>query len=388
MALQFNQLSDRDKFIVSRWAYSVGSPFISDAEYTSLLRAMTAVNPEDPYVQRSWSSDPCPTELLKSIGREDLIYKIVLSDKTESIPSLNTDWEVKSTLGSISGTGTLSMKHDGWNIQVNYYNGEIALVTTRGRSCDAVDVTALRRYLPQTIPFKGPCKVVLELTISKTNFKFCAQTFRNVSERSAVSTILSKPEYYHLLSFTAFDIHGVDLNGKVKFEVLKEWGFNVPMYFVVHNYDELMLALNQLSEAVNDYEQPTDGAVYDGVMRRAIRLLAWEEPIYYSYVVKYLEQFGPYRISPSVIIYPILRKGSTQRQVSMTNWQRILEYNLQPGAPLAFRIASSATADFDEEATRLVHKEYEGRWEEFQKRVRENEEIARCQRQMYLNGLL
>lgn len=380
------QLSDKEKFIIARWAYSVGEPIMSDAEYTTLLRMMQSTVPDDEYVTRSWSSDPCPVSLLQKINREDLIHKVILSDKTESIPSLNTDWEVKNVLGSIEGMGTASMKHDGWNIQINYYNGKLVLIETRGRSCDAMNVSVLQKFVPNEIPYMGVCKIVLELTISKTNFITCARLFNNVSARSAVSTVLSKPEYYHLLSFTAFDIHGYQVGQRIKFEVLKEWGFNTPMYYVVSNYDELLIAVRELSNAYAEYEEPTDGVVYDGKLRRAIRLLAWEEPIYYSYVIKYLEKFGPYRVSPSCLIQPILRKGTTQRQISMTNWQRIIDYNLQQGAPIAFRIASSATADFDEEATRLAHKEWEGRWEEYQASIKQNEEIAKCQWDMYIHG--
>lgn len=379
-----NNLSDRDKYIVARWAYSVGSPIMEDYEYSQLHRMLCNTMPDDEYVQRSWSSDPCPTELLKAIGRNDLIAKVVLLDKTESIPSLNTDWEVKSELEGISGFGTLSMKHDGWNIQANYYNGALVTITTRGRATDAVDVSGLTDLFPKHIPVKDKVKIVSELTINKMNFLTCARLFNNVSSRSAVSTVLARPEYYHLLSVTSFDIHGYDLNGKCKFEVLREWGFNVPAYFEVHDYADLLAALEQLSEMNNTYIEPTDGVVYDGCKRRAIRLLAWEEPIYRSYITGYIEQYGPYRISPSVLIYPILRQGTTQRQVSMTNWQRIVNYNLQPGAPIAFRVASGATVDFDEETTRLLHKEYENRWSEFAKEVERNEEVVKCQHQMYL----
>lgn len=382
--MDIKDLNPRDKFILSRWAYSIGQPIISDAEYTSLLRYMEVQFPNDEYVTRSWSSDPCPVELLKLVGKEDMIRQIILSDKTESIPSLNTDYEVKVELHHVNKPGTLSMKHDGWNIQANYYNGKIVNVMTRGRSSDAVDVTRLQSIFPQTIPAMGKIKVVCELTVSKEEYKFCASMFGNVSERSAVSTLLSKPEYHHKLSFHAFDIHGYEMDGRNKFEVLEEWGFPTPMWLNVTDYDSILVALNELSLSNPEYEFPTDGAVYDGEMRRAIRLLAWEEPIYKSFVIGYLEKFGPYRISPSILIEPVERKG-TQRRLSMTNWQRIIDYNLQVGAPVAFRIASSATADFDEEATMLLHKEYEGRWEEFQKMVKQNEEVIRCQKQLFMH---
>lgn len=385
--LQYHQLSLRDKFIYTRWAYSVGMPVISDAEYTLLLEAMKSEFPNDEYVKRSWSSDPCPTDLLKSLGRDDLIYKVILSDKTESIPSLGSESEVYYTLSSISGPGTLSMKHDGWNIQISYARGSIVMVHTRGRSSDAIDVSSLKNYFPQSIPYEGNCKIVLEMTVSKSNYGFCASMFNNVSERSAVSSILARPEYYHMLSFNAFDIHGYELNGRCKFEVLQEWGFSTPMWKSVTDYQSMLIALHELSDAADDYDEPTDGAVYDGVMRRAIRIMHWQEPIYKSFVTGYNEKFGPYRISPSVEIYPVLRKGSTQHQLSMTNWQRIIDYNLQPGAPLAFRIASDATADFDEESTVLLQEQYVNRWDVFQQQIKESEAIARWQRENYLNGL-
>lgn len=372
------QLSDIEQYTYARWAYSVGKPIISDPEYNLLERTVKGLYPDHPICNRSWSSDPCPTDLLIRLGRQDLIRAIVLSDKTESIPSLNSDYEFYTELGSINEVGTVSYKHDGWNIQANYFNGCIVNVQTRGRNTDSVDVSQLRERFPQTLPYTDKCKIVCELTVSKANFEFCKKQFGNVSERSTVSTLLARPEYFHLLDFHAFDIHGVDLEGKIKFEVLQECGFKTPEYIVVHNFNEIQRALQRLSDANSRYGSPTDGVVYDGSLRRAIRLLAWEEPIYYSYVTGYLEKYGPYRISPSVLIRPILRKGTTQKRLSLTNWPRIIEYNLAPGAPIAFRVASSAIADFDEQSTMHIQSLYSGRWEEFREIVDRNEEMARC----------
>lgn len=383
-----NDLDTLNKFIVVRWAYSVGEELIPNSEYTQLLNTVQATHPDSEYLQRSWSSDPCPTKLLEAIGRSDLIHKVILSDKTESIPSLNTELEVQTTLGNISGFGTLSMKHDGWNIQANYFRGKRVNISTRGRASDAIDVTALGSVIPMEVPVDIPVKVVMELTCSKENFAFCRSMFDNVSERSAVSSLLARPEYYHLLSAHAFDIHGFDLQGNCKFDVLQNWGFDTPEYRVVRNYEELINALTELSNRSTTYLFPTDGAVYDGTLRRAIRLLAWEEPIYHSYVTDYLEKYGPYRISPSVIIKPVYRKGTTQRRISMTNWQRIMDYNMQKGAPIAFRIASSATADFDEGMTRLLHEQWKGRWDEYREMIDSNEEAVQCMNKLAENMLL
>lgn len=380
----FRSLSSLDQFILSRWLYSVGDPLISNAEYTILFNTVKKEYPDSEYVHRSWSSDPCPVDLLKRLGWTDMIYKVVLTDKTESIPSLGSMLEIRKELSS-AGPGTVSMKHDGWNIQANYYNGSMVNVHTRGRSYDAMDVSALKKYLPSQIPATGSIKVVLELTVSRQNFVKCKNLYGCVSPRSAVHTLLAHPESYDLLDASAFDIHGYTMDKQNKFDVLESWGFNTPYSIKVTNFDEMIGAVHVLSDMEPEYPHPTDGAVYDGTLRRAMRILAWEEPIYLSYVEDYMEQYGPYRISPSILIYPILRKGTTQRQISMTNWQRIIDYNLAPGAPIAFRVASSATADFDEDMTKLLHEQWKDNWTEYQEQVRATEEENRIKWNSYLS---
>jgi len=62
-----------------------------------------------------------------------------------------------------------------------------------------------------------------------------------------------------------------------------------------------------------------------------------------------------------------------QRQLPATNLSRIINLNLRPGYPVAFRIASSSIADIDEESTRLVQKEYAGREDMYRHMVQMNE---------------
>ena len=371
------QLSTLEHFILARWTYSIGEPLYTDAEYSVLLRYLESSMPDNEYLHRSWSSDPCPVELLKDIDRLDLVKKIILADKTESIASLDTEYAVYSELHLFEGLSTVSMKHDGWNVQANYYNGQLITIHTRGRSSDAVDASVLCQLVPDSIPASGPIKIVMEATVSRTNYGVCRQLFDSASQRSAVSSVLARPEYVHLISLHAFDIHGYDLAGQIKFKVLQDWGFDVPMYYIAHDYNEILKYVKLLSDAYNNYEWPTDGAVFDGNKRRAIRLLAWEQPLYQSYITGYLEQYNMFRISPSLLIEPVLRGGTIQRRINITNWQRIIDNNLKPGSPVAFKIASSAIANIDLDTTRLLQKQWAGKYDEFKHKIQVEEEAKR-----------
>lgn len=373
-----------DRFIVSRWMYSIGEPIISDAEYTQLLNAVTAQYPDSEYVHRSWSSDPCPIELLKTYGYGDSIRNIILSDKTESIPSIN-DWgTLKSIYGSLNEEATLSFKHDGWNVQASYYNGELVQFQTRGRASDAISVAHLKSRIPQTIPKMGRYTVCMEATVSNSNYKIIQQELGGRSQRGAVSSCLARREYSHLIDLSAFSIIGDEqiLN---PFPVLGEWGFQTVYWITVHNYQELLDGIKELSSLHEIYQHPTDGLVLRSTLTRAIRLDAWEEPIYHSYVTGYEETHGMHRMGIKAMIRPIAMKNSTQKLVSCTNYQRIIDNDLRIGYPIAFRLSSMAIADLDEESTRLLHAEWKDRWEEYRELIDANEE-AKCFGRSFISG--
>lgn len=375
--MEFSELQPRDQFILSRWFYSIGKPIISDAEYTILLNSCKQLYPNDEYVNRSWSSDPCPTELLKKIGREDAIEAVILSDKTESIESLNTWSDLGNRLHMWTGMGTLSYKHDGWNVQASYYNQHLVSINTRGRSTNAMRVDYLRAIIPNTIPVSGKVKVVMECTIPNHNFPTIQRKYGVRDQRASVSTILAHPEDIELLDCHAFDVHGYLTDDK--FATLESWGFKTPMHMPVMDYQDITDTLHELDEAVDDYDSPTDGVVFDGGFKYAIRLLHWEETLYQSYVIGYEESFNRYVISPRLKIRPILRGGVTQKFINITNWQRIIDMNLQPGAPLAFNLVSGAIANINEFATYTLQKQFEGQWDTFKDMVDEAENSRRAQ---------
>lgn len=384
-----NDLELLEKFILARWFYAIGQPIFSDSEYTYMLNACKAQYPDSPYINRSWSSDPCPVELLKRIHREDAIQHIILSDKTESIESLNTEFDLQRTLGGWTGLGTLSYKHDGWNMQASYYNGELINVASRGRSSDSMNADALRNIIPNTIPVQGKVKVVMEATIPNHNFPLVVRKYNTKDQRASVSTILAHPEDIAFLECHAFDVHGYDaLENSNKFELLLSWGFNVPGYYIIENYDDILTYMEILSNEKLVYDSPTDGIVFDGGFKYAIRLGAWAEPIYSSFVTGYDESYNKHVITPRLCIYPVLRGTTRQSRIAITNWERIINYNLQIGAPVAFRVASSANADINEEATKALQQEWENRWKEYQDRIKENESIKQYNFETQMYGVI
>lgn len=66
-------------------------------------------------------------------------------------------------------------------------------------------------------------------------------------------------------------------------------------------------------------------------------------------------------------------------QVNMTNIGRIVKNNLRIGSPIAFRNASDAIADIDEDVTSLLQKEWDGKWDSYAESVREAQEIKQIQ---------
>ena len=362
-----------DRFIIARWQYSIGEPIITDSEYTLLLNTITKEYPDNEYVHRSWSSDPCPVDLLRMYGYEDSVRNIVLSDKTESIPSIN-DWgTLKGVYEDLNEETTLSFKHDGWNVQASYYNKELVNFQTRGRASDAISVEKLKSKIPQTIPILGKYTVCMEATVSNDNYKILKRDLGARSQRGAVSSCLARSEYTDLIDLTAFSIIG-DKQILNPFPTLCDWGFDPVYWVVVHNYEELLNGIKSMSEMYDYYPHPTDGLVVRNTMTRALRVGKWEEPIYHSYVTGYEETYGMHRLGVKAVIRPIAMKNSTQKVVSCTNYQRIIDNNLRIGYPIAFKLSSMAIADLDEESTRLLQKEWGDRLEEYRESVDANEE--------------
>lgn len=363
-----------DKYIIARWAYSIGCPIISDAEYGELEEYVKAHYPDSPYLKQSWSSDTMPYELLEKYGLQDLIRQVVITDRTESIPSINTWTELLQIYSTLSDEVTVSYKHDGWNIQAVYLNGKLSLVQTRGRLTASMQADRLGVLLPQTITITEQTRIVMEATISNATWPIVKEKFGVTSQRSAISTLLATEGGEQYITLTAFDIHT-----KTKypvFETLKKWGFKTPWYSTVSNFTDLTDAIKTFDESIKYYPEPTDGLVIAGTATYAVRLLSWTPAIFKSYVTGYKEDFGLKQLSIACKIKPIKMNNATQSVVPLTNLRNVIKYDLRIGSPIAFKYTSASIAVIDKEVTTMLQDTWKGRYEEY-RAIIDNEELLK-----------
>lgn len=360
----------REKYILARWCYAVGEDYISDMEYRYIEEKLKGEDPEDEYVLRSWSDDPCPVELLKANGMEHLIRKVEFKHQSESIRSIYDLSQYREQFKDLDEETFVSYKLDGWNTQVNYYNGNVVSANTRGRSGNFMSADVIMEVVPRAIPIKGKVKVTGESSIPKSKWKGYALMTGNTSQRNSVSTVLANGDKEYI-SFCAFNIQ-VD-EGIIKedrYDLLTRWGFQTPYRLMVKNFEGLDKAVRLLSERDKRYPYLTDGVVVENSKGQiALRIYRWEEECQMSYITGYIENRGIYGDTVVVAIRPVTKEGITRGKVSVTNLKYVVENDLRVGYPIAFDIRSSVDAVINTMKTAELHKQWEGRFEEYRKMI-------------------
>lgn len=376
MGLVISNLPKLDRYILARWCYSIGENFIGDIEYDRLHSELREEMPDNEYVKRSWSDDPCPIELLQKYGMQHLYRDIKFVHKSESIRSVNTDAEFEDTFKWLNEESRLSYKLDGFNIQVNYYNGKPISAETRGRKGNSVNAKTVLKIVPKEIPKLGMVKVTGELVIRNSMWERFKLETGNVSQRNSVATALANgmTEY---IAFVAFNIQydSGELESDA-YTVLKRYGFTVPYHVEVWNFEQLNRAMGEFAELRKEYDYPNDGLVIENSrFQLAIRVGAWQEEMMQSYVTGYDENVGLHGNAMIVNIAPVVQDGRTIRQVSVTNLSYIIGCDLQIGSPIAFDNRSMATAVLNTDRTRQLHNKYLGRYEEYRRKIDNSESV-------------
>lgn len=361
-----------DKYIVARWCYAIGEPYVDDIEYRYIEEKVKSAYPDNEYLKRSWSDDPCPIGILKKYNLMQYYRDIKFAYKSESIRSINTVPEFERQFGNLKEKSRVSYKLDGFNIQVNYYNGAPISAETRGRTGNSLNANTVLNIVPPKIPILGKVKITGECVIPNDKWEIFKQQCSNVSQRSSVSTCLAQVmcEY---LRFIAFNIQSEDEAILDQYNTLIELGFDTPMFMECTDYNSLVRIVDVMGKRVGRYNYPTDGLVIENSQYQlAIRIGAWLENILQSYVVAYDETVGLHSNAMVVKIAPVKNKeGSTYSTVSVTNLQGIIDSDLQIGSPIAFDLRSMTTPVLNTVATEDLHLNWNGRYEEYRKMIDE-----------------
>jgi NAD-dependent DNA ligase len=348
--------------------YSIGEqPLLDDMEYNRIHKIFTEEGTIPDYTSRSWSSDPCPVELLKKFNMAQFIKEISLQDKTDSIESLVKEEDVRSYYGKTVDKYVLSFKIDGWNIQATYYNGELLRVQTRGRKNDALVVDQVSRLIPNKIPITQETRIVFELCISNSSFLELRQILKDRdvrSQRASVRTCLANQSLLNLLTPLAFDVQSErdKYTAEETYTLLENWGFKTPEHRIIEgDSSSIMHTIQELANRKDTYNYPSDGVVVRRNTARdlmAVRVSVWGERDYMSYITGVEEEHSSSNLGCKLLIYPIRTEQSVQRRVNITNIKRIMEYGLYPGSPIVFSLRSDAIADINIEKTRRMQEAY------------------------------
>ena len=365
----------KEKYIMARWMYLMGEYLLSDPEYDRVEKAFRIEYPDSPYSSRPWSFDECPVDLLKKYGRDDLICNPTMGYAAESIYSVNSQAEYNQTFRDLSKKSRLSFKIDGWNTRVSYFNGNIVKVESRGRSGNNLSMNNIYKLFPRTIPYKGRVAVTGELSIPNKKWPEFKEITGNADQRASVRTALARSAVEYL-AFCAFNIFIEDspYQGD-QYELLANLGFVTPRFVWVNNFDELNKYMWYMSYINPVYDYLTDGLVIENdSIQLAIRLGAWEEQCYKSYVTSYEENQGMYGTFLKVCCFPIKVGGKTFGNISINNIASIIENNLRPGYPIAFNKRSEANVVIDVTKTMELQSTWENNLEEYHRKIQQEQE--------------
>ena len=368
------------KVILCRWLYGYGKDcelLPPDFQYALMEQECKEKGLIPEYMERSWSSDPCPTELLKKYGLEEYIYDITLADKTESIPSITQLEDAREFYGSRVSEWLVSYKMDGWNTQLTYVNGHLYKVMSRGRETAPQDFTKLGPIFPQTIDIMGEVKVCLELFVGNTNFKRLKDRFPEknlISQRLAISCAIANA--HDLLEYRAFTIISSEqpnMRVDTQYHTLIKWGFPVPEWRLATDLSSILEAVEALSISQETSGMPTDGAVVRECTSheaRALRLYGWTEEIYASYITGYVDEDGKGSLlSAKLKIRPTRLINQRQALIPATNYRRIIDNHWEVGSPIVFRLVSFANAQPDIRLTEEMQAKYAGAYDLYRERI-------------------
>lgn len=253
-----NRLSDLYK--LSRFAYRVNNPIISDSIYDSLEKIIKRDNLSE-LVNQTYDDDPIPRDLLEEFNLEHLVYdskditessefyNYLDSEKSNSIRAIDNYQDVFGYLNSIEGEDfIISPKGNGWNYKGLFLKenedsdfNRLELYLTRGRSTNGIVVTKnLSRVTPRKI--KSPSREVIvygegvvDMSAVKSIKRKDGTSFtsaRMAAGSMARTGCVDDNDFRHL-HYYVFNADNVAPTISETLDILKEQGFEVMPYIIL-----------------------------------------------------------------------------------------------------------------------------------------------------------
>lgn len=250
-----------DSFTLMRYAYRIGNPIVSDAIYDKTERILRERNPECEYLHRTYDDDPIPYRLLEEFNilpatfddfgqYEDLVAELN-DNKSLSISSVVTyeeAWSYFCMLRQNKLDFMSSLKMDGVNTKMLYYNGDHLLSLSRGRGT-ATSLNYMEgssKIMPKKIDNRGIRKLRItgESYVDKDKLQYLRDKYDptryKTSKSSAISMLRTHHdlEDYKYLHTAVFAAEGLDTTLEATFNRLVMQGFEVVPH-VLHSWREI-----------------------------------------------------------------------------------------------------------------------------------------------------
>lgn len=320
-------------------AYYNGNEQISDAEYDALIARLKQENPNSPLIKNGVVGSD-----LKGVSKK---YKLPVTMGT--LAKCMTDKEFSDWWSKHATTTDIiaETKIDGNGVLLEYKDGKLTFVYSRGDSEYAEDLTANVSKVKGVIKnlkenFTGYIRgeVVLKRSIFESD-----KSFANMANpRNAVAGVIKRLDGKdgEKLNFIGYDVFGdhddTEMN---KINFLKEQGFDTPRWWLSVSEEDVIELKNNIKELRKEADYDIDGIVIkqnnvdkEDLMRKTPLKNCALKPDPDIKITKILgiewQLKGRY-FSPVAIVEPVEIEGAIVNKASLANINIMIELGVEIG---------------------------------------------------------
>lgn len=333
-------------------AYYSGKELISDKEYDAMIEELRVLDPENPLIAGMAGDED--EEIASAAGYTKMKHSLTTGtlDKCMTVDAFK-DW----TRRHPSKEYQVSSKMDGAGFELQYKDGQIIHLISRGDGYTGFDKIKLVKYLklPKELILKSEFSVRGEFELSNSAFKSHKCFADKKNPRNAGSGLMNKKfeEYtdeeidaLQYMKFFAYDVRGPEFDFDTKAEVfnfLSNLGFAVPENKVCHTVDEILEFREKLSKerGTDNEEFAIDGIVIfenkldtedqlEKVQKKATAL-KFDLMIAESTLIGIDWSMSGASITPVGIIEPVELDGTTVTRANLCNLNIINNHGIRIG---------------------------------------------------------